>query len=79
MQRTFLQIQKETKNNVYTYKDLVKDSEGITNALDENYETRTKRVQAVFFHDVLRIKKEEEKERLALEEYKKRFKGVINK
>jgi hypothetical protein len=68
MQRTQLQIQKESNVRVYTYDDLVRDSEGITNPLDANYELRIKRVQSVFSKDVKKaIFEEDEIKRKELE------------
>ena len=60
MQRTQLQIQKESNVHIYSYEDLVRDSEGITNPLDANYELRIKRVQSVFSRDVKRVLLEED-------------------
>lgn len=73
MNRTYLQIKKENDNtSLYTYEDLVKDCEGITNPLDEDYEKRIKRVQSVFFHDVQKALKEEEEEKVQFSLYKKK-------
>jgi hypothetical protein len=72
MQRTFLMIQKENNKDSYTYEDLARDSEGITNPLDESYPLRIKRVQAVFSRDVRKILlAEEEIKRRELEWNKK--------
>jgi hypothetical protein len=67
-------IQKENNKDSYTYEDLVRDSEGTTNPLDESYPLRIRRVQSVFSRDVKRILLEEEEIKRKELEWNKKIK-----